>query len=240
MSKLEELKKLVLKRRRPEEGTPATGYSISYKKLANFTSRHAPDDPAPYDRDEHVAPFSQSSFNLDSDLMFIWQDWASEAYLLNKDVREQTERGYNPYLPSNKNFDLLLEEILGLTRAQTYSTDAFVFIKPNHMSGRIKRADLALSAKTYALAQIEIIRPKMVVCVGGETYRAIRSALGVRESFKVNSQCLTQKPLVYHGACIYGVTHIGGLGVSGLKGFDNIKAQWTFLRERHRELRRPS
>src|SRR5688500_8056665 len=110
--------------------------------------------------------------------MVIGQDWAS-ADMLAKRPERVAELGYDPKLLTNRNLDDLLKRHLGLQRRDCYLTNLFVFIKSGIASASIRFADLAWSAKNFTVPQIEIIVPKLVICLGLRTFRALTRAAGL-------------------------------------------------------------
>jgi uracil-DNA glycosylase len=131
-----------------------------------------------YDCD-FVVPWTISGCNLDSNLMILAQDWASENFLKKRSKPTQKElrklHGQDADLPTNKNLKALLKKHFDLEFSDVYATDVFVFIKPGHMSAPIPIGDLEYSAKRYTLREIEIVQPRMVLCLGAiqwATWRA--------------------------------------------------------------------
>jgi hypothetical protein len=62
----------------------------------------------------------------------------------------------------------------GPTFAETYATDALAFVKRGAMTAPLPFADLVRSTAAYALPQIGIVRPKMVLCLGSLTFAVAR------------------------------------------------------------------
>lgn len=215
--KLRLLKELVLKRRLPLAGTRAAGYSKDYQKLGDFHQ-------GMYDFDDHVVPWSKTACNYDADLMLIAQDWASADFLIKPFDKAQATLGYAAYLPSNKNLFSLLSDILRINFENVYATDMFVFVKPGDMGTRIPLSDLRKCAVDYALPQIRIIKPKIVVCIGSRVYNALRfvqrlSYCSIAESSKI-------EPFYIDNIPIFGVTHVGGRGASTVGGKKGLIEQW--------------
>lgn len=122
-------------------------------------------------------PWTISACNVDADLMLICQDWASSDFLNKRKDPEQKKYGHDAKLKTNVNIKEILREHFDLSFADTYATDVFPFIKEGGMDETIPPRDLARSASEYALPQIEIVRPKMVICLGSAPFNAIRRAL---------------------------------------------------------------
>jgi uracil-DNA glycosylase len=175
--------------------------------------------------------------------MLITQDWASEAFLngLDQDqLQQQRELGQFPALPTNRNIKALLEQHMGVSFADTYGTDAFVFVKSGKMNAPIPFRDLVRSTATYALPQIAIVRPKMVLCLGSATFNAIRRAIseghvsstkGDRTWMPLDSAWRVEEPFhtEYLGIPVLGASHPGGNGTRASGGPMVTTPRWQAL-----------
>lgn len=226
MSKINELRQLVTKRRQRKSGSIEDGYKLNYKKLGDFHD-------GIYDFDDHVVPYSKSAFNLDSEIMFIAQDWASEDFM-NKGIDlEQAQYGHDKKLPFNRLFFRILDEIFGIKFSDTYSTDAFVFIKPGKMDTSISANDMGRSSFQYALPQIDIIKPKLVICMGGSAYNGVRRALGM-SSVKVKDAL--GEMFDYGNSKIMIGTHLGANVTSRIGGHEAQFRIWGNLYSKFKKL----
>lgn len=159
MDKEKELFRLVEKRRRKD-------ILPGYKRLADYGD-------GKFDCD-FVSPYSKGAHNHDADVMVLLQDWSSDN--VRRCSSGPSELGRDPKLPTNKTLDRLLGDTLGLRLEDTYATNLFPFIKAGGLSTRVPFADLVLAAKAFALPQIKIVAPRLVVCLGKNTFNAIRVA----------------------------------------------------------------
>jgi restriction system protein len=187
-----------------------------------------------------VSPWTVSACSLDADLMIVAQDWASTDSLMKRSTREQKEArrrcGQDPDLPTNKRLKELLKEHFGLEFSDTYATNLFVFIKPGGISATIPMEDLKYCAEKFTLPEIEIVRPRMVLCLGARTFNAIQRALDHRPS-KLNEASLpTAHTKLQNGVEIYGVPHTGSWGTKNAGGKVNVDAIWARLASRFAEL----
>ena len=161
MDKRAELQKLVEKRRRRD-------ILPEYGRLADYGN-------GAFDVNcDYVSPYSKGAHNLDADVMILLQDWSSDNALRHSSG--PSELGRDPNLPTNKTLGKLLSGTLGLRLEDTYATNLFPFIKTGGLSTRIPFADLVLAAKEFALPQIRIVAPRLVVCLGKNTFNAVRVA----------------------------------------------------------------
>ncbi len=152
MNKLAQLKELARQRRQDSQ----TGLTKKYKQVGDFHG-------GVFDKFGHVSPWSNSACNVDSPLMIIAQDWTSEETA--QQPPEDVDLGYSPNLPTNKNLQALLREHFGLQFSDVYATNLFVFVKPGNLSARIPMADLRYSAMTYTVPQIQIVKPRTILCL---------------------------------------------------------------------------
>ncbi|MEY9741220.1 hypothetical protein ABIF65_000594 [Bradyrhizobium japonicum] len=200
------------------------GYSRRYLNFADILDGY-------YECD-HVVPWTTSACNLDAELMLISQDWASEEFLLKtgKDPK-QREQGQVENLATNQNIKVMLRRHMNLSFEETYATDAFAFIKSGSMNARIPFSDLVKSTLEYALPQIKIVRPKMVLCLGSAPFNALRRACNLRgwmnleRSFQVGTPFHTE----VCGVPVFAVAHPGGTGTRAVGGWDKAEPRWKSL-----------
>lgn len=186
-----------------------------------------------YDKHEFVSPWTISACNVDSPLMLIAQDWASEDGLLSEQdesKRNAIQRlGYCPSLQTNRNLQRLLHDHFGLAFEDVYATNAFVFIKQGGMSARIPNADLLYSVKKYTLEEIKIVLPKMVICIGANTHKTLFRSIGARVTSIEES---LESPTEFRGAAIYGSYHTGAWGTKAAGGDKGMSDLWKRLGEK--------
>jgi hypothetical protein len=160
--------------------------------------------------------------------------WSRVSDLLEQSGKEEMKRvGRDVTLKSNIAVDLLLKQYLNLEFHQTYATDTFVYVKPGGMSAPVKWGALVQSARLYALPQIEIIRPRMVICLGrGANYSALHNAaLGsMPPALEGDSP---KGPILWKNSEIYGVTHPSRARMYKTR----VQAEWEFLAHRLGQLR---
>ncbi|MCE5233906.1 MAG: hypothetical protein ABFC67_15215 [Mizugakiibacter sp.] len=155
MSKQEQIKELVKARRQTFK---------HYKRLGDYPGFEC----------DFVSPYSKGAHNLNAEVMILLQDWSSDDVLARSEG--PSELGRDPNLPTNKNLEALLAHSLGMQLAETYATNLFPYIKLGGLSARIPFGDLVYAAKAFALPQIHIVAPKLVICLGKSTFNALRVA----------------------------------------------------------------
>ena len=126
---------------------------------------------------EHVSPITKAACNIDSDVFVLLQDWSSERNLERRLDPGARDLGYTPSEPTNKRLAELLRAHFNLDLADVYATNMFPFVKPGTMTEGIPRHDLSRAAREFAIPQIEIVNPRLVVCLGLDTFSAMRQVL---------------------------------------------------------------
>jgi hypothetical protein len=222
---------LELARRRQTD--TVDGYSCKYFHFRDFDCEC-----------DHVVPWTISACNVDADLMLIAQDWASQDFLNRlTEVQRQAQRalGQFPNLPTNKKIKDLLAKHMSLSFCETYATNAFAFVKPGKMDARIPVRDLVRSAAAYALPQIAIVRPKMVLCLGSASFNAVRHAIAnygpkplgdtkpkwmpLADAWRIEEPYHTE----YLGIPVFGVAHPGANGTRASGGPAVTTPRWHAL-----------
>lgn len=159
LSKEEALKKIVAKRR--SDGLKG------YRRLGDYQG-------GLFDC-EFVSPYSKGAHNFDSNVMVMLQDWSSDHALQRS--KGPSELGHDSKLPTNRRLDSLLRSALGMELHDTYATNLFPYIKDGGLSSRIPFGDLVFAAEEFAIPQIRIVAPRLVVCLGKNTFNALRVAV---------------------------------------------------------------
>ena len=216
---------LAQQRRSSGAGTKQDGYSFDYKRIEDF---------CPWLRDcPWVSPLALTANNVNSDLMIVGQDWAGERYLARRGNANRLGPGYDGKLRSNKTLAKLLTEAFDRKFGDVFATNAFVFVKPGGMSGSIPVADLRLSARTYTLQELAVVRPKLAICLGAATYNAFRNLHGL--PFQLLRDASYDAPqLVAEATEIYGVPHPGVYGQRSTGGYEASLEIWKRLAKRLR------
>lgn len=218
--KLKELKKLALLR--------ASERYKDYYNVGDFFN-------GAYDTNDFVSPYTKKSCNVNSDIMVVAQDWSSFDKLNSKFQDEEIAlNGYSANLPTNLNLKKLLNNHFKLEFGEIYSTNLFVFIKNGGMSRKIPRVDMIYSAKKYTLREIEIISPKLVICLGSEVFRVLSIILKGKASGIADA---INEPIVFNDSLIVGAYHTGGLGTAAAGGFSKVSEHWSNLSNLYSKLK---
>jgi len=181
-----------------------------------------------------VSPWSKAS-NVHAKVMIVGQDWASADMLNRKPPdREMAKRGYKPTLATNRHLDRLLKEHFGLVRGDCYLTNLFPFIKRGGASAGIKMKDLVRSGQDFTRQEIRIVAPKLVICLGLRTFRALMRVAGQPASPKM-AQAIASSSFVLENAVVRCVAHTGALGMNN-RSPKQVNADWRRLARSYPEL----
>jgi hypothetical protein len=179
-----------------------------------------------YEKD-FVSPYTASAGNVNATVMILLQDWSSDENLRGAFDPESALLGLTPSLPTNKNLKRLLQEYFGLTLDRTYATNLFPFIKPGPMNARIPARDVMRAAREFAVPQIEIVAPRLLICLGLLTGNAVRRALGTAPARTLDD--VIADPFSYSETRVWCQAHTGGLG-QNLRGRTRVAQDWEAMR----------
>jgi uracil-DNA glycosylase len=183
----------------------------------------------------HVSPWSISACNVDAELMLIGQDWASSNILEQGPDECRRKLGQDWSSPTNTNLREFLQR-MGTEFSKTYATNLFPFIKAGAKNARIPFTDLVMCAKAYALPQIEIVSPRMVICLGSATFNAVREAADLPRLQW--SKARSARPHTCIGSAeVYGLPHPGPQGTKNTEGKADVGRYWKRLGKRLAKMR---
>ena len=126
----------------------------------------------------HLSPFTKSSANVDSDIMLVLQDWASEDFIKKGVSKDILEFGHDPKLRTNINLKNLLMLHFNKELKDIYSTNLFPYVKKGAMNVNIPAKYMRQAVSDFLMPTIKIIKPKLVVCLGLSVFNAVRQSLG--------------------------------------------------------------
>ncbi|MEM7424745.1 MAG: uracil-DNA glycosylase family protein [Pseudomonadota bacterium] len=175
---------------------------------------------------DYVTPWTISGNNFDADVMVIGQDWSSSGHLSRprSELENEAAIGFSPRFPTNSNLDGLLARHFGMSRGQCFLTNVFPYIKRGKASAPIRRSDLVLMAERFTLREIEIVEPRLAICLGKEAFLALRRAKGIKGNPKMDE--LIASPFEHRAAQIHASAHLGSWGFRN-RGPGRVEADWT-------------
>jgi restriction system protein len=121
-----------------------------------------------------VSPYTKTAGNFDSEIFVVLQDWASDDGLRGEVNQDAIKYGYTRSLRTNQILEHRLKEHFGKSIRDVYATNLFPFIKPGRMDAKIPWSLLVDAADKFALPQIEIVKPRLVIVLGLRCFQALR------------------------------------------------------------------
>lgn len=175
---------------------------------------------------EYVSPYTKSAHEFDADVMVLLQDWASDKFLRRPFNQDLQLLGHAPNLVTNVNLKRLLKTHYALDLCHIYATNVFPFVKQGGMSARLSREYLDRAAREFALPQIEIVKPRIAICLGKSTFSSIFRASGCTAALPDD---LVGRCFDYRGTHVWCQAHTGKLGTLN-RGTDRIEHDWAYMK----------
>jgi hypothetical protein len=175
---------------------------------------------------DYVSPYTKSADNLNANVFVMLQDWASSDAFKDGISNDSIEYGHEVARFTNSNLKTLLQKHFGLKLSQTYGTNLFPFIKPGPMNAKIPQRLLRKAAVEYGLPQIDIIKPRLVICLGKDTFNALRASVSLVEVMTVGEGI--EQPFTYQKTVIWLQAHTGILGQNNRNrgGVSRVHTDW--------------
>ena len=185
---------------------------------------------------DHVSPYTKSAGNVNADVFVMLQDWSSDSWLKTHRDAEVRRLGLARSLPTNKWLERLLCKHLGKSLADVYATNLFPLVKMGNLDRDIPQRDLVWAAQEFAIPQVKIVAPKLVICLGVQTFNAMRRACGERLVQNIDEGL--EKSFKLGGAQIWCQSHPGGRGraTRNAGDFDRVAEDWKKMREAYDKL----
>jgi hypothetical protein len=176
---------------------------------------------------DFVSPYTKSAGNVNAEIFVLLQDWSSDESLRGSLDSDCVHYGLTRTLPTNKRLIELLRSHFGVELADVYATNLFPFIKKGGMSSSIPIDDLVRAAQEFALPQIRIVQPKLVVCLGLNTFNVIRIACGHAPAQRMNEAIAS--PFTLDESRIWCQAHAGALGQNN-RGCERVAEDWRKMK----------
>lgn len=174
-----------------------------------------------------VSPYTKSAGQVNAEIFILLQDWSSDESLRGSLDSDCVLYGLTRAFPTNKKLVELLRHHFGVELEVVYATNLFPFIKRGGISNSIPKGDLIRAAQEFALPQIQIVRPKLVVCLGLNTFNAIQIACGhspaLRMSEAINS------PFTFDEFRVFCQAHTGARGQNN-RGRERVAEDWRKMK----------
>jgi len=186
---------------------------------------------------DFVSPYTKGACNVDADIFLLLQDWSSDDEMKRSSIDPDVlHYGRTLSLPTNRNLEQLLYDYFdGLKISDTYGTNLYPFIKSGGMSAYIPQQDLVMAAEQFALPQIRIVGPKLVICFGKSTFNAVRKVLGERLVDSVDEGI--KSPFSIDHTHFWLQSHPGRLGKINRNkgGVDRVSEDWDHMSEQFKK-----
>ncbi len=178
---------------------------------------------------DHVSPYTKAAGNVDSKIFLLLQDWSSDLELSGPLDEDAKALGYTPIQPTNQNLSRLLETYFHVSMPQVFATNLFPFVKSGTVSERIPQADLVCAAREFAIPQVEIVKPSLVICFGLATFNAMLKACGHRLVSNITQA--EAAVFVSGNAKVWCQAHPGALGKANRNrgGVNRVDADWSAM-----------
>lgn len=177
----------------------------------------------------HVSPYTKSAGNVDSSVMVILQDWSSHNALKGPKNQDSIDFGYSRTLATNRRLAELLGEFFQLTLNQIYATNLFPFIKRGQLSERIPQEAYIRAAEEFCIPQIEIVNPKLVICLGLQTFNAIRTVRLSESNYVRNIDTALRSHIRIGDSEVWCQAHTGARGQNA-RGKKQVLADWRKMK----------
>jgi restriction system protein len=177
---------------------------------------------------EWVSPYTKAAGNVDAEIFVLLQDWSCDNELKGRFDAEAAELGYTPGFPTNRNLIRLLKDTFDLELKDVFGTNVFPFIKDGNNTARIPMRDLEKAARAFAVPQIRIVQPSLVVCLGLATFNALQRACGVKESARVAEAI--ESPFMLDRSQVWCQSHAGALGLIN-RGRALVPEDWRRMKQ---------
>jgi len=177
-----------------------------------------------YECQKYVSPWTKSGANFDADIMIIGQDWCGENLLKEPKNSSLRNKGYDASYPTNKNLDDLLDKAFGIGRTDCYLTNVFPFVKSGNAGTTIGMGALKYCAENYTRKEIEIVVPKIIICLGLRTFIALRRAYSIPGTPRLNEAI--NNSIETEQTSIYCVAHTGSRGMNNRSRFQ-VERDWA-------------
>ena len=176
---------------------------------------------------DHVSPYTKGAFNLDAEVMFFLQDWASDEWMRTPINPESFELGRSNKFPTNRNMEKWFKQHFNLEIEDTFGTNVFPFIKKGSMSAGIPDKDVKRAAIEFGAPMVDIVKPKVVIAFGLKTFNGLRTAAGLKPVSKLAEAI--SLPFLLNGTKVFCLAHPGQMGTISRNrgGVNRVSEDWA-------------
>ena len=182
---------------------------------------------------ETLGPWTDWHGDLAAVVMVVGQDWGDVSYF------EKTGGIDNPKNPTNVALNALLTVIgfpIGTSRhavadSRVFLTNAILCLKDGGLQRPVKRKWFANCGNAFLRPIIDMVQPRVAVCLGEQSYRGVMSAFSfsVRGTFRQAVENPTGS-LLTGGTRAFAVYHCGRLVQNTHRPLALQRADWQRIR----------
>ncbi len=190
---------------------------------------------------DHVSPYTKGADNVNAEIFVLLQDWGSDDEMSVPAVDLEQQKfelryGRTQGQYPNEHLEELLNKYFSIALDQTYATNLFPYIKAGAVRAKISDKDLRWAAKKFALPQIAIVQPKLVICCGLDTFNAVRFAADEKEVDTIEKGI--NAPFSLYGSEVWLQSHPGRQGTNKRNsgGVDRVNDDWEKMAASFTEL----
>jgi DNA polymerase len=221
----------------PAAGSKSTSYSALVQRRRGCTVCSGVTNPSVcadgrYDADE-IGPWSRWQGNLDADLMLVGQDWGDTGSFERQNgldsVTSATNRVLRELLAS-VGIDVGLPPGAEGDRGRIFLTNAVLCLKEGGAQAAVQPEWFQNCGGRFLRPLIELVRPKVVVCLGQRAYDAVLGAYGMRpRTFReaVGAETADRLPT---GSALVPVYHCGMRILNTHRPLEAQKQDWQRVR----------
>jgi restriction system protein len=184
---------------------------------------------------DYVSPYSKGANNVRSPILVFLQDWMANERISKEFDPVTAQLGYTPSRQTNKNLVALLRIHFELELNDIYVTNLFPFVKQGKESASIPFHDLRRAVEEYGLPQITILRPRLVICLGKDTFNAFRATRKLKRA-KYTDTAITH-PFEFQDSTICCQSHPGtqGKNMRNRKEPNQVGKDWKMMAQHFKE-----
>ena len=175
---------------------------------------------------DFVSPYTKTAGNVDADIMVLLQDWSSAKSLQDPLDCDCVEYGLTRTFPTNRRLTELLQSHFRVGLENVYGTNLFPFIKPGGITNSIPMRDLIRAAQEFALPQVRIVQPRLVICLGLKTFNALRVACDYSRARRMDDAIAS--PFTIDTAHAWCQAHTGARGQNN-RGRERVNQDWRTM-----------
>lgn len=194
---------------------------------------------------EHIGPWTAWQGRIDADVMVIAQDFGDERYFV-------TNKGMDaPSNPTNQTLTKLLKiaGIAGLCgdregfEGKIFLTNVVLCLKQDGLQGELSSVWVSNCAKKFLLNQIQLVRPRIIVCLGVESFSAVTHLFDIpfqRSHFRKYVEQRGGIKLPGLQTHLFAVYHCGRRCLNMTRNFHEQVSDWARLSIAFRQLKQPA